>query len=357
MNVPAGVIGLTLGWLLLPRSRSRRPIDGADRLGALLLALAAAGPLVYLSLATSHGYDDVALLLALGAGLLAAVGFVLRERVTAAPLIDLSILRRPALSTGLSSGLMSYLVLFGTLYVVPYYLSAKDVRPALIGLQLAVLPVALGIAALIAGRLLSRVGDRPLTAGGLILAAAGMLEIALWHGTTGLFAGLAITGFGLGAFTPANNATIMSASPAGHTGVVSGMLNMTRGIGTALGVAVAGALYTAAAAANGANASRAGLTAAESGLTLALAVLGLIALATSLALLLSARREAHPVDGRDDGRGSASAETPTASVDPHEPTAANSARPHRQRMGHPLHAGQFGSRRAPTLESPEGESP
>jgi EmrB/QacA subfamily drug resistance transporter len=343
VNLPAGAIGLTLGWLLLPRSRSRRPIDGADRLGALLLAIAAAGPLVYLSQATSRGYDDVALLLALGAGVLAAIGFVLPERVTAAPLIDLSILRRPAISTGLSSGLTSYLVLFGTLYVVPYYLSAKDVHPALIGLQLAVLPVTLGIAAPIAGRQLSRVGDRPLTAGGLSLAAAGMLEIAVWHGTTGLFAGLAITGLGLGAFTPANNATIMSASPAGHTGVVSGMLNMTRGIGTALGVAIAGALYTAAAGASGANAGHAGVSAAESGLTVALAVLGLLALATGLALLFSARPEADPGHGRDDGHETASPEALTPSVDHHQPTAASHARPHRQRTAHPCHLGQFGS--------------
>jgi EmrB/QacA subfamily drug resistance transporter len=289
VNLPAGAIGLTLGWLLVPRSRSRRPIDGADRLGALLLAIAAAGPLVYLSLATSHGYDDVALLLALAAGLLAATGFVVRERATTAPLIDLSILRRPALSTGLSSGLMSYLALFGCLYVVPYYLSAKDVHAARIGLQLAVLPVALGIAAPIAGRLLSRVGDRPLTVGGLILAAAGMLEIAFWHGTAGLFTGLAITGLGLGAFTPANNATIMSASPPGHAGVISGVLNMTRGTGTALGVALAGALYAAAAGLSSADIAHASGAGAAHGMTVSLAALGALALATGVALLVLKR--------------------------------------------------------------------
>jgi hypothetical protein len=107
--------------------------------------------------------------------------------------------------------------------------------------QLAVLPVALGIAAPIGGRLLGRVGAGPLTVGGLMLAAAGAFEIVLRHGTVGLLVGLMLIGLGLGAFIPANNATVMSASPPGHAGVVSGILNMTRGIGTALGVAVAGA--------------------------------------------------------------------------------------------------------------------
>lgn len=126
---------------------------------------------------------------------------------------------------------------------VPYFLAAKGVGAALIGMQLAVLPVAIGIAAPVAGRLLNRLGVRPLTAGGMLLTAAGLLLVALRHDTFGLLVGLALEGLGLGAFTPANNATIMSAAPKGYAGVVGGMLQMTRGIGTALGVALTSALY------------------------------------------------------------------------------------------------------------------
>jgi EmrB/QacA subfamily drug resistance transporter len=286
VNLPAGAIGLALGWFLLPRSRSRRQAARADQLGAVLLALGAAGPLVYLSLATRAGYADPRLLVALAAGLLAAIGFVRREHRIATPLIELSIFRRPVLSVGLSSGLVSYLVLFGTLVVVPYFLSIEHVAFALVGLQLSVLPVAIGIAAPIAGRVLNRVGDRPLTGGGLILAAGGLLEIALWHGTAGLLAGLAVAGLGLGAFIPANSATVMSASPPGHAGVVSGVLNMTRSMGTALGVALGSALYATAAGASGART----LHTAAVGLTVALTVLGCVALATGLALLLNGHR-------------------------------------------------------------------
>ena len=283
VNLPAGAIGLTLGWFLLPRSRSRRAVRHSDRLGAVLLGLAAAGPLLYLSLAGRAGYGSPSLLLALVVGVGAAFGFVHRERRVADPLIDLSILRRRAVSVGLSSGMVSYLVLFGTLFVVPYYLSAMQVSTALVGLELAVLPVAIGVAAPIGGRLLDRVGARPLTGGGLLLTGVGLLTIALWHETAGLLAGLMIAGLGLGMFTPANNATVMSASPKGHTGVVSGVLNMTRGAGTALGVALASALYIAASGVRGAGASAA---AAGNGLTVSLAALGSVALATALALLL-----------------------------------------------------------------------
>lgn len=284
INLPAGVIGLTLGWFLLPRSRSRRALGERDRFGAVLLGFAVAGPLLYLSLAGRAGYVDPPLLVALIGGSVAAVTFVRRERRLADPLIDLSLLRRPALSTGLSSGLVSYLVLFGTLVVVPYFLSAEHVNAALVGLQLAVLPVAIGISAPIAGRLTDRLSARPLTVGGLLLTGAGLIEIACSQGTIGLLVGLALAGLGLGAFTPANNATIMSASPTGHAGVVGGLLNMTRGIGTALGVAIASALYITASGATSASASPAN---AANGLTAALAALGFAGLATGLALLLA----------------------------------------------------------------------
>jgi hypothetical protein len=43
---------------------------------------------------------------------------------------------------------------------------------------------------------------------------------------------------GLGAYIPANNAHIMAAILAGDAATAGGMVNMTRGLGTALGVAV-----------------------------------------------------------------------------------------------------------------------
>jgi len=287
VNVPAGVIGLALGWFLLPRSRSRRELGAPDTLGAALLALAAMGPLVYLSLAGREGYANGLLLAFLAAGIVAALAFVRREQRVRAPLIDLSILRRRGLPSGLGSSLVSYLALFGTLFIVPYYLSADRDSAALIGLQLAVLPVAIGMTAPIAGRLVNRVGARVLTAGGLILAAAGMLGIAVRHDTAGILTGLALMGSGLGCFTPANNAAVMSASPPGHAGVTGGVLNMSRGLGTALGVALAGALFTAGAGVAGAHITQMDIAAVGHGLTAALGVLGLVTLATGVALLFN----------------------------------------------------------------------
>ncbi|MGN6170125.1 MAG: MFS transporter [Solirubrobacteraceae bacterium] len=290
INVPAGVLGLALGWLLLPRSRSRREIGGGDLGGAALLALAAGGALAYLSLAPRSGFADPLLLVLLAGGVGTAIWFVAHERRHSTPLIAPGLLRRRSISIGLASGLVAYLALFATLFVVSFYLSAGHTPSALAGIELATLPIGIGVAAPIAGRLASTIGGRRLAPGGLLLAGVGMFLVAISHSTVPLLIGLVLAGLGLGAFTPPNNASIMSAAPDGRTGLVGGMLNMTRGAGTALGVAVATVIYTAAAGVSGAVASSAGTASASQGLTLTMAIMAVLALATGLALAARSRR-------------------------------------------------------------------
>ncbi|MGH9293892.1 MAG: hypothetical protein ACRD0B_01055, partial [Acidimicrobiales bacterium] len=56
-----------------------------------------------------------------------------------------------------------------------------------------------------------------------------------------------ILGIGLGMFTPPNNAAIMGSVPRSQAGVGSGVLNMTRGMGTAMGLAFASLVFGLAA--------------------------------------------------------------------------------------------------------------
>jgi MFS family permease len=225
VNLPAGLLGLALSRYLLPRTRfapaSVRPAPNWDR-RALVLGLAGAGA--------------------------------------------------------------AYLVMFGALYVIPYYLAASHIAVALAGLQLAVLPVALGVAAPIAGRLARRLEARALAAGGLLLSALGLLELAARHGTAGRTLGLALVGAGLGVFIPLNSASVMNAAPRERAGVLSGVLNTTRGLGTALGVAIAGLIYTAAARPSNTLHS-AGVALASHGLTMTLLALAAIAFSATAALL------------------------------------------------------------------------
>ncbi len=251
VNVPVGIVGTVLGWLLIPRSRRLQTRTAFDWPGLVLFVPAIASLLVALSYGNQLGWTSP-IVLALGGGV-AVLGilFLRRQARVRHPMIDLSLFRRPAFATGISSGLLSYLVLFGTLFIVPYYLeTVRHLSVGHTGLELTVMPVAIGLVAPFAGRSADRIGSRPLTVAGMAMAGTSFVMMALFHATTLAFIlELAGLGAGLGAFTPANNASIMAAAPRAQSGLAGGMLNMTRALGTALGLAMSGLILASVAGA------------------------------------------------------------------------------------------------------------
>ncbi len=245
VNVPVGLIGMVAGLLLIPRSRELAGRVRFDWPGLLLFVPAVAAVMGAISLGNHAGWTSAFIVGAAVLGVLLGGAFVLRERRTAAPMLDTRLFKSIPFSAGIASGLLSYLVMFGVLLVVPFFLErVVGVGFGRAGLELAVMPVALGIVAPFAGRLADKVGARPLTVAGMLLVSVTLATLAIGEPGQGkLVAGLVLVGVGLGLFTPSNNAAIMAAAPRRESGVASGVLNMTRGMGTALGLALTGMVY------------------------------------------------------------------------------------------------------------------
>ena len=127
-----------------------------------------------------------------------------------------------------------------------------------------------GFAAVAADRLLPAgwPNQRRCLLGGAIAAgSAAALAVRAPHAVSVVLLGL--LGASLGIYTPANNADIMAAVPARDAAAAGGMVNMTRGTGTALGVAVVALGLLAGAL----------LRSPDIGLTLSMAALAAVALA------------------------------------------------------------------------------
>ncbi len=240
VNVPVGVVAVVGGHYLLPRTRARTSVARFDWSGLGLLVVATTGALMGVSAASGLAVPGwgVAVLFTVSAG--AGWGFVRRQRRAAAPLLDLNLLGTPAVAFGLVGALSGYLVLFGPLMLVPVVLTAQGSSALTAGLALTALPAGFALAATAGDRLLPRgLTDRGrclIGAGAFTLAVAALLVVPLTIGA--LVPVLALAGLGLGIFTPANNAMIMGAIPARSSGTGGGLVNMTRGLGTALGVAL-----------------------------------------------------------------------------------------------------------------------
>jgi MFS family permease len=238
VNVPVGVIAVATGWFLLPRTRQLARRRGSDLPGMTLLAVAAAGMLVAVSSLSGLGLPLWALAGSAAAAVAAGAGLIWWERRSPAPLIDLPLLAAAGIAPALGGALCAYLVLFGPLVLLPQTLAAHGESVLRAGLMLVALSAGFGLAAVAAERLLpARWPNQWRCAAGGLLASCSVAALAL-PGSAVTVISLALLGAGLGAYIPANNTQIMAAVPASDAATAGGMVNMTRGLGTALGVAV-----------------------------------------------------------------------------------------------------------------------
>jgi MFS family permease len=240
VNIPIGLVALAAGTYLLPRTRDRSPAAAVDRPSVALLAVTTSTLLLGLSAAAGlalSGWVTVGLFALVAAS---GAGFAARQRRCTRPLVEPALMRDPALSWGLTGALCGYLVLFGPLVLVPIVLTAGGSSALGAGLALTALPAGFALAALAAGRLPGRaLTERRRAAAGAGIAAAALAAGSfLQLSTATVVPLLAVIGIGLGVFTPANNTVIVRAVPARLAATAGGMLNLARGLGTALGVAL-----------------------------------------------------------------------------------------------------------------------
>ncbi|WP_458682707.1 MFS transporter [Prescottella equi] len=239
INVPVGVLALIVGYYVLPRTRARTPVDTFDWAGLILLIIATTSGLLGIS-AVSGSMPSVWAVTALFVlAVVASAGFGLRQLRAKAPLIDLSLVRRPAVFVGLAGALCAYLVLFGPLVLVPLVLAGHGESELTAGLVLTALPAGFAVAATMGDAVLPRaLTDRGrCLVGGVVCVAALAPLLAVPLTAMSLAPLLGVLGLGLGVFTPANNAMVMGAVPARASGTGGGLVNMARGLGTALGIA------------------------------------------------------------------------------------------------------------------------
>ncbi|MEV4443075.1 MFS transporter, partial [Streptomyces sp. NPDC049577] len=248
LNVPVGLLALAAGHYLLPRTRERDGARaGAGLWGPVLLAVATTGLLLGLSTASAPDVPAWRAVVPCAAAAAGGWGLVVHLRRSARPLVDPALLRRRAVAAGLAGALCNYLVLFGPLVLVPMAIGRAGGSSELaVGLVLTALPAGFALAATGADRVLPRrlSGRARCVLGALVCVVALAGTAAACPGgsrplpTGPALLGLGLLGLGLGVCTPANNALIMAAVPASAAGTGGGLVNMARGLGTALGIAL-----------------------------------------------------------------------------------------------------------------------
>jgi MFS family permease len=239
INVPVGCLAIVAGRYLLPRTRERSEGISFDWPGAALLGTASATLLVALSVVGGLPAPGWLGALMGATAVAAATGFVVRQRRAWQPLIPHELVRSARITLGLVGALLGYLALFGPLVLVPQLLAGQN-SVVHTGLIVSALPAGFGVAALTAEAILPP-GLRNRTRASIGAAAcAGVMVMLIFmsSSTVGIVLLLGLAGLSLGILVPANNALIMRTGAASSAGTLGGLVNMARGIGTTLGIAL-----------------------------------------------------------------------------------------------------------------------
>jgi len=245
LNVGLAALALVGTLSVIPTSRDPQP-PRLDTVGALL-SLAGISAVVFgIIEGPERGWGDALVAGTLAGGIAAVAAFVWWELRSPQPLLDPRLFARRGFATGSLSLTVQFFAAFGFFFIVLQYLQfVAGLSPLQAALAMLPMPLVMIPLARRAPAIADRFGIDRVGAAGLALIAAGLGVVSLLEADLryGVFAGglvLFAAGMAL-ASTPATVA-IVSSLPAAKQGVASAVNDVSRELGSALGIAVLGSV-------------------------------------------------------------------------------------------------------------------
>jgi MFS transporter, DHA2 family, methylenomycin A resistance protein len=247
VNVPVGVTALLLAIWFVPESRNPH-LRGLDPVGQLLAA-------AFLGLATFlvvEGRTESlpVLLVVIAAVAVTFAGFLRTEHRQPSPMMPLDLMRRGQLPVAAIVAMCMTFGMYGLFMLVSLdFQQERGVSAFTAGLELLPLPFVFAAISPVVGRITARFGPRLPMATGMFAMGAGLLILALVGGDGALpeiEVAFVIIGLGLGLNTGPVVGVAVSAVSAERAGLASGIANLARMLGAALGVAVQGTVLAMA---------------------------------------------------------------------------------------------------------------
>ncbi len=250
VNLPVGIAAILLSLRFVPESRDESAARSVDWRGLGLLSGALVLLMFGFNQANDAGWTSPPILACFAAGAVLLPLFVLVERRTRHPLIDLSLFRSGTFVAACISAFLFSAAVFGSQPYISMFMQNYWGFSALEG-GLAFIPATALVAALmpLSGMLGQRLGGRlrlVIITGSLCVLVAALLLLGMDTGSgyvDGLLPSFIVRGLGIGLVMSSSSLAVMSAVPVAKSGLASGTFTMSRNIGTAMGVAVFGAVF------------------------------------------------------------------------------------------------------------------
>ena len=251
VNVPVGAVAIVLTWLVVGESRGASGVRRLDPPGALTGTLG----LFFLVYATiegnSRGWTDGLILgsYGLAAALLAA--FIVIELRRRLPMLPLSFFRNPTFSAAIGTAMAVFFALFGMTFFLSLYLqNVAGYDPVATGIRLVPFTVMILLIAPVSGRLSERFGSRWFMASGTALLAGGLamalrMEVGSGYPTV-ILPGMVMMGAGMALTMAPLSSAVMASVDQRRVGIASATQTTASQVGGVFGIALLGAVVTAA---------------------------------------------------------------------------------------------------------------
>jgi EmrB/QacA subfamily drug resistance transporter len=246
------ILAAIAATVFVPQSRDRSP-GTISWLPAVLLSGWLVLLLVPLSEASVWGWGSPKVIGLLAGAVVVAAAWVGSELRSATPLIDMKMMRLPAVWTNNLVALLIGVGLYAMFAFLPAFVQTPRAAGYGFGASITVgglmlLPsgVTMFVTGMFAGALTRRFGGKVLVVAGCLVGCVAMAMFAFTHAAEWeIYLASGILGIGFGLAFSAMSANVVAAVPAGQTGVATGMNANIRTIGGSIGAAVMASIVTA----------------------------------------------------------------------------------------------------------------
>ncbi|CAN5757410.1 MFS transporter [soil metagenome] len=247
VNVPVVIVGLVLGFLLVPESKDPST-PHLDPVGAVLSILGLGAVLWSIIEAPSHGWGDPRTIAGFVVGFAILGAFLAWELHSSHPMLDVRFFENPRFSAASGAVTLTFFALFGVVFLLTQYLqSVLDYSTIKAGAVLIPMSVVMMIAAPLSNVWTVRFGNKRVVATGLFLVSLSMLTfltLQVDSSTIHVIGTTLLLGLGMGNIMAPATDSIMGSLPRAKAGVGSAVNDTTRQVGGAVGVAVMGSILS-----------------------------------------------------------------------------------------------------------------
>ena len=248
INLPIGILGVFMTLAFLPHDKPTDTKPGFDYWGAVVLGVALSALVLVLDRGSDWGWLSTESLIAYAVTVVFSILFYFIEKRQADPVVDLNMFKNPIFTDVMLLSFVSFGAMMGAMFLLPVfaqtYLGFDATQTGLLFVPMA---LTMFVTAPLGGRLSRVMPLKYLVSIGMAVSAFGIFLFSGLDVKTSeleLMLPLVVFAAGLGLGMAPMTAAVTNSVPASEVGVSSAVLNLTRNIAGAVGIAFFGTILT-----------------------------------------------------------------------------------------------------------------